>query len=239
MRILLILAQASSVARSAGIPTAKTGRVFVEVDRACAIWVDGTRVGEAPGDATARMDLQPGPHVAKATSPDGAVQVERRFEVAAGEATLVMLRLAGAREDDQAACPIAIGQTPTPTSNPPSASPCRSPSAAGDLVAPKIRHRVEPEYPEAARSAGIGGKVVLRCIIDTEGRVQVDRVVKADAAILVEPSIVAASSWIYEPARLRGEPQAVYLVVNLNYGAADVPGEPRRKAKDRARGGGA
>lgn len=238
MRTLLILTLASTVGHAAGASTAGTGRVFIEVDRACSIWIDGTKVGEAPGDATARMDLSPGSHVAKATSPDGAVHVERRLEVTAGEATLVMLRLAGAKDDDQTACPIAIDPTPAPTSDPPTTPPCRSQFTASDLVAPKIRHRVEPEYPKAAWAAGIGGKVVLRCIIDTEGHVQVASVLKADAAILVEPSIVAASSFLYEPARFRGEPQAVYLVVHLNYAAADAPRKPRRKAKERARGSG-
>ena len=74
-----------------------------------------------------------------------------------------------------------------------------------------------PDFPPAARRQHLADKVVLKCIIDDAGHVQVESVLAAAHAEFVEPAITAVSAWIYEPALLRGEPQAVYLVVAINF----------------------
>jgi TonB family protein len=41
----------------------------------------------------------------------------------------------------------------------------------GDVIAPQIRRRVEPEYPAAARRERLEGLVILEAVVTSSGRV--------------------------------------------------------------------
>ena len=59
-------------------------------------------------------------------------------------------------------------------------------------------YKVEPIYPEAAKAAGISGKVELRVTLDEEGSV-LETSVMSGHSILVEAAREAISQWRYDP----------------------------------------
>jgi TonB family protein len=57
--------------------------------------------------------------------------------------------------------------------------------------------KVEPEYPHAAKAAGVEGDVVLRIIIGTDGRVE-EIHLRCGKPLLIEAAAKAVSKWQYE-----------------------------------------
>ncbi len=75
---------------------------------------------------------------------------------------------------------------------------------AGSL---RRRRTVEPDYPRAARDAGIEGWVDLEFTVRTDGSVDAVRVLDAEPAATFEAAAVAAiSRWRFEPVRRDGVP---------------------------------
>jgi hypothetical protein len=64
----------------------------------------------------------------------------------------------------------------------------------------------QPEYPPAMRSAGIAGRVTVRYVVDTLGRVERGSIVVMDAshAAFVPPTEAALARAGFRPARFRG-----------------------------------
>ncbi len=86
-----------------------------------------------------------------------------------------------------------------------------------DMKPPIAIHKVGPAYPEESRKARITGAVVLQTIIDVEGRITDTKVLKSPAADLAEAAVEAIRTWRFEPARLNGEPVAVYYNLTVNF----------------------
>lgn len=70
--------------------------------------------------------------------------------------------------------------------------------AEGDVQPPKTVKETMPVYPEAARSAGVQGTVILGVKIDGTGRV-VDVVVLRSVPLLDQAAIDAIRQWEFEP----------------------------------------
>ncbi|MCU0244899.1 MAG: energy transducer TonB [Acidobacteria bacterium] len=70
--------------------------------------------------------------------------------------------------------------------------------AEGDIQPPKAVKEVMPVYPEAARSSGVQGTVILGVKIDGTGRV-VDAVVLRSVPLLDQAAIDAIRQWEFEP----------------------------------------
>jgi protein TonB len=70
---------------------------------------------------------------------------------------------------------------------------------AGDGPAPKIIERIAPRYPEEAREAKIQGKVVVRAVVGTYGRVSVAEIIESPDPLLSEAAREAVEQWRYEP----------------------------------------
>ncbi|HEV8232156.1 MAG TPA: energy transducer TonB [Thermoanaerobaculia bacterium] len=87
----------------------------------------------------------------------------------------------------------------------------------GDVVAPKLVNRVEPEYPESARRARLEGVVITEGIVATDGCVRDIRFVKSAARELDLSSVLALSRWRYRPALLDGRPVRVYVTVTMTF----------------------
>lgn len=89
----------------------------------------------------------------------------------------------------------------------------------GPVTAPEIIHRVDPEYPEAARRARVQGAVIIEALIDRDGTVRETRLARntthSDAC--AESALRAVRSWRYRPAQLDGRPVAVYLTVVIGF----------------------
>jgi protein TonB len=70
-----------------------------------------------------------------------------------------------------------------------------------------------PTYPDAARSSGASGKVVVEVTIDEEGKVVEARAVSGHPHLL-KAAVDAARRARFSPAKLSGEPVKVNGVIN-------------------------
>jgi TonB family protein len=88
-----------------------------------------------------------------------------------------------------------------------------------DVHRPKLIFKQEPKYTEEAREAKVEGTVLLSLTIDTDGSTKDIKVVRGLGYGLDEKAIEAASTWKFEPARLRKNnlPVAVSANVEINF----------------------
>jgi TonB family protein len=77
-------------------------------------------------------------------------------------------------------------------------------------------HRVEPEYPEAARQKGIQGAVVLDVRIGRDGAVQ-DVKVMSGQRVLADAAIAAVKQWRFKPQVRAGQAVEMQTRVTLNF----------------------
>jgi protein TonB len=75
---------------------------------------------------------------------------------------------------------------------------------------------VEPEYPMVAKRAKISGEVIFECIIDENGNVKVQKVLKP-VPMVVDAAREAVEKWKYKPAIFEGRPQAVLMTVRVKF----------------------
>ncbi len=99
---------------------------------------------------------------------------------------------------------------PPPPPPPPPSGPLR---VGGNVKAPVVVDRAEPNYTETARKARIAGIVVVEAIIDKNGNVDNVKVIKGLPAGLSEEAEKAVRRWKFRPGTLNGEP--VDTIFNL------------------------
>jgi TonB family protein len=80
----------------------------------------------------------------------------------------------------------------------------------------ELLHRVEPEYPEAARQQNIQGAVVLELHIGTNGSVE-DVAVVSGPPILAQASSDAAKQWKFKPRVVNGSPVEMQTRVTFDF----------------------
>ena len=91
-------------------------------------------------------------------------------------------------------------------------------SIGGTIQASKIITKVQPIYPESARSAGVQGTVVLHAIISKDGKPLSLRVMNAQVdPDLARSAVEAVSQWRYTPTLLNGEPIEIDTTIDVNY----------------------
>jgi protein TonB len=76
--------------------------------------------------------------------------------------------------------------------------------------------KVQPIYPVIAKNAGIQGSVVLRALINRQGKIEQVNVINGHP-MLVKAAIDAVSQWLYRPYYLNGEPIEVETQVTVNF----------------------
>ena len=86
----------------------------------------------------------------------------------------------------------------------------------GQVTAPALVQRVEPEYPAIAVAAHLEGVVILEATVDTDGRVTDVRVLRS-RGFLDKPAIAAVQQWRYAPLMLNGQPTPFILTVTLSF----------------------
>jgi len=84
-------------------------------------------------------------------------------------------------------------------------------SADGSLL-----HRVEPEYPEAARQQNLQGSVILDVHIGADGAVQEVRVASGPP-LLAQAASDAVKQWKFKPRLINGRPVEMQTRVTLNF----------------------
>jgi protein TonB len=87
----------------------------------------------------------------------------------------------------------------------------------GEVRAPEILRRVEPQYPEAARKARIEGTVILDAVIAATGKVEEVRVIRSAGKLLDDAAAEALRRWTYRPATLNGRSVRVLLTVTVDF----------------------
>lgn len=87
----------------------------------------------------------------------------------------------------------------------------------GAVAAPELLRRVDPQYPEAARKAGIEGVVILDAVIAASGQVEEVRVLRSAGKLLDDAAAQALRRWTYRPATLNGRAVRVLLTVTVSF----------------------
>jgi protein TonB len=83
--------------------------------------------------------------------------------------------------------------------------------AVGNII-----HKVNPEYPRAAKAKHIQGEVVMKMTITVKGDVENLHVVQGDP-LLAEAALDAVKKWKYKPFMLNGQPVPIDTVVRINF----------------------
>lgn len=79
---------------------------------------------------------------------------------------------------------------------------------------------VKPVYPEVAQKAGLTGIVVLRVLVNTEGKPIKAVVIKADNEVFIEPAKKAALETLFSPAVQNGKPITCWLNMPFRFSLA-------------------
>jgi TonB family protein len=87
------------------------------------------------------------------------------------------------------------------------------PDAAVEM--PRLLSRVDPEYPEGARSERLSGKIVMQVLIDRTGIPRAPMILEMTPGTeeLAGAAVDAVQQWRYAPATRGGEPVAVWFTI--------------------------
>jgi TonB family protein len=85
-----------------------------------------------------------------------------------------------------------------------------------DVMAKLITHRVDPEYPAAARPDNLQGVIVLDVVVGRDGSVA-DVRAENGPDILAQAAMDALRWWRFEPYRVNGDPIAVQTTVAVEF----------------------
>jgi len=77
-------------------------------------------------------------------------------------------------------------------------------------------HRVEPIYPPLAKQTHREGRVELRAIIGTDGRIRSLQIVAGDP-LFEQSAVEAVQQWRYKPTILNGQPVEIDTSIMVIY----------------------
>jgi protein TonB len=103
------------------------------------------------------------------------------------------------------------------------APPARSDTASvaykvgAGVSPPSVLQKVEPEYSEEGRAAGLQGTVVVQVVIGPDGVARDARVVRGLGLGLDEQAIEAISQWRYKPGVKDGVAVPVTATIEVNW----------------------
>lgn len=77
----------------------------------------------------------------------------------------------------------------------------------------------QPRYPEEARAEGVEGKVFMQAVIIKDGSVGEVQVLSCNETGygFEEAATKAVKTWVYKPARRKGEPVEVYFNIVVTF----------------------
>lgn len=110
---------------------------------------------------------------------------------------------------------IGTDPDPTPFVQP---TPVAKPVMVDAFVDPRYQGLLQPPYPPEEQRAGNSGRVVLRVLIGTDGRVkQVEKVSAASDAFFAAAQRQALGKWRFKPATKDGVPIEQWKVMSLRF----------------------
>jgi periplasmic protein TonB len=111
-----------------------------------------------------------------------------------------------------------VGGLPeAPPPPPPPAAPRGPVRIGGQIQAPTLLHRVEPNYPQFAVDAHLQGMVILEAIVDRDGAVAEVKVLRSAGGVLDREALAAVRQWRYSPLVLNGQRERFVLTVTLSF----------------------
>ncbi len=87
----------------------------------------------------------------------------------------------------------------------------------GPVSAPQLISKVEPEYSEEARRAGLQGTVVLYVVVDGNGAPRDFKVVRSVGLGLDEKAVEAVQKWRFKPGFKDGKPVSAAAQIEVNF----------------------
>jgi TonB family protein len=87
----------------------------------------------------------------------------------------------------------------------------------GDVSAPVLVSKIEPEYSEEARKAKYSGSVLLSIVVDQNGLPRDVKVVRALGLGLDQKAIEAVMKWRFRPGMKGGRPVPVQAQVEVSF----------------------
>jgi TonB family protein len=87
----------------------------------------------------------------------------------------------------------------------------------GGVSAPTVIHKVEPEYTNEARAAGLQGTVMLFVVITPDGRATDIKVVRPLGKGLDQAAIESVEKWKFKPGLKDGTPVPVQATIEVNF----------------------
>ncbi|HYS55702.1 MAG TPA: TonB family protein [Thermoanaerobaculia bacterium] len=178
-------------------------------------------------------ELSPENQVRVFTRDHDFYAIDRNGQIAYADVDAIDVSSAGTRQLDVST------ETPQPTETTASAAPPPPPVPTPEPLAPTLPEvpadagvytavplggtqpqeidRVLPNYPSAARHAGVQGPVVVRGIVRRDGTIDNVEVIKDLPYGLGDAARNAVSRWRFRPATYRGDPIDVYYTVTVNF----------------------
>ena len=99
---------------------------------------------------------------------------------------------------------------------PPPPPPAKPRRVGGDIQAPALIRRVEPDYPGVAVAGKVSGTVILEATVDESGAVTDVHVLRS-IRVLDSAAIKAVKQWRYQPLMLNGQAVPFILVVTVTF----------------------
>ena len=87
----------------------------------------------------------------------------------------------------------------------------------GEVTAPHVIFKVDPQYTEEARAAKIDGQVTLSVVIGADGMAHQINVMSTPDAGLGTKAVEAVEQWKFQPATLKGEAVPVKATIEVNF----------------------
>src|SRR6186713_2536822 len=106
---------------------------------------------------------------------------------------------------------------PPPPPAPEPARPTGPVRIGGQLQAPALLHRVEPNYPSYLAQARVQGLVILEAVINDAGVVTDVKVLRSVNPLLDREAVLAVRQWRYSPLLLNGTRVPFMLTVTLSF----------------------
>ncbi len=87
----------------------------------------------------------------------------------------------------------------------------------GDVTAPSVAQKVDPQYTEEARQAKISGPVMLSITVGVDGMAHDISVIRGLDSGLDRKAVEAVQQWHFNPGKLKGEPVPVLATIEINF----------------------
>jgi len=112
--------------------------------------------------------------------------------------------------------PSRSAPVPPPPSVPPVLQAHHPVRVGGEVQQANLISQVKPQYPIAAKQAGIQGAVVLEAVISQGGTIVDVRMISGHP-LLIRAAMEAVKQWRYKPTLLNREPVEVLTTITVNF----------------------